>query len=186
MTKLSELISRWNNNDGKPFKGSLIDWDAYNENNHDIGCMCAQGQVLHLVGGWSHERLHNSSQYNADTEAAKLLRISRAHVVLLRTVNDKADGAPAIVLENPSAVIGDQWSKLLDFWWHLDGMTADQWDAARAAARAAAWDAARASNEIQGAKIMSNNGSPFFFLPAFGFANPDCIPDRPANYGVTA
>ena len=180
MTKLSELINRWNNNDGKPFKGSLIDWDAYNGNNHDIGCMCAQGQVLHLVGGWSPERLRDANQHNADTEAAKLLLISRAHAALLRTVNDNADGAPAIVLENPSAVIGDQWSKLLDFWWHLDGMTANQWDDAGAAAGAAAW----ASNEIQGAKILSNNGLPFFFLPAFGFASPDCIPDRPANYGV--
>ena len=180
MTKLLELIARWNTDEGKPYKGSLIDWDAYNGDNHDIGCMCAQGQVLHLVGGWTPERLKDTGQVQADAETAKLLNISRAHAALLRTINDKSDGAPAIVLENPGAVIGDQWSKLLDFWWHLDSLTADQWDAARAAARAAE----RASSEIQGAAILRDKGKPFFFLPLFGLASPDDIPARPANYGV--
>jgi len=232
--KLLELIDRWNTGEGRPYKGSLIDWSAYNRDNHDIGCMCAQGQVLHFVGGWSPERLHNSNQNDADTETAKLLNISRAHAVLLRRVNDNADGAPAIVLENPGSVLGDEWSKLLDFWWHLDTMTAKQWDAvgevawssvewdvASHAARVAggdfAWEtalavagtarvvsasarttvrdfastplttplnAAGASREIQGLKILSKNETPFFFLPAFGFASIDDIPARPVNYGV--
>jgi hypothetical protein len=57
------------------------------------------------------------------------------------------------------------------------------WDAARAAARAAAgdaaWDAARAAaratNEIQGAAVMRAQGLPFFFLPLFGFADPEAV-----------
>ena len=64
----------------------------------------------------------------------------------------------------------------------------DERAAACAAARAAAWDAAgdaaEASNEIQGANILRRDGKPFFFLPLYGFATPEDIPARPANYGV--
>ena len=223
MTTLTELINRWNTDEGKPYKGILIDMDAYNEDPTNPGCMCAQGQAMHLIGGWTPERLNFLGQSDADIETAKLLGISRAHAVLLRITNDKADGAPAVVLTDPGAILGDQWSKLLDFWWHLDGMSAAAraaasaaardaardaaedaaWyaaedaavDAARdaagaaaggaagGAARTAAWDAAGASNEIQGAEILRRNGKPFFFLPIFGFASPDEIPARPANYG---
>jgi len=48
-------------------------------------------------------------------------------------------------------------------------------DAARAAAWAAARAAARATNEIQGASVMRAKGRPFYFLPMFGFANPEAI-----------
>ena len=119
--------------------------------------MCAQGQVLHLIGGRSKEWLREVAQQEADIETARLLNISRAHAVLLRQINDSVDGAPSIVLTAPGKVLGDQWSKVLDFWWHLDGLTRKQWDAARqaerasegaaawAAARDAAWDAAGAA-----------------------------------------
>ena len=57
------------------------------------------------------------------------------------------------------------------------------WEAARVAAGeaagAAAWEATRvaagASNEIQGAAVMRTNGQPFFFLPLFGFADPEAV-----------
>jgi len=62
------------------------------------------------------------------------------------------------------------------------------WDAARDAAWVAAWNAVRvnawdgvtaaaraASAEIQGAAIMRKNGTPFFFLPLFGFADPEAV-----------
>ena len=212
MTQISDLIARWNTAEGRPYKGSLIDWSAYQADADNIGCMCAQGQVLHLVAGWTPDRLHNVAQAEADLETAKLLNISRAHAVLLRKINDSVDGAPAIVLTDPGKVLGDQWSKLLDFWAYLDGLTGAQWDAAWSAswsaardaawsaawdaagdaagdaARDAAWSAARgaawASSEIQGAAIMREKGQPFFFLPIFGFASPDDIPSRPTNYGV--
>ena len=143
MTKITDLIDRWNTNEGKPYKGSLIDKASYEDGN--LSCMCAQGQVLHVVGGWDAERLADTDQAEADAETAKLLNISRAHAVLLRNINDKIDGAPAIVLTDPGAVLGDQWSKLLDFWWYMDTLNAEGWRkvaAARAAARAAAWDSA--------------------------------------------
>jgi hypothetical protein len=233
-TTYADLLTRWQTDEGKPYKGSLIDWDAYGADPDNIGCFCAQGQALHLLAGWTPQKLRDVPQVEADAETAKLLNISRAHAVLLRAINDKTDGAPAIVLTDPGKVIGDQWSKLLDFWAHLDGLTNEQWDAAwaaaRDAARAAAWDAAwaaawaaardaagaaawdaawdaawaaaraaawdaawaaardaaGAAAEIQGADILCAQGRPFFFLPAFGFASPDDIPARPADYGIAA
>lgn len=201
-----ELLDRWNTDEGKPYKGKLIDMAAYAKNHGNPGCMCAQGQVLHSLGGWSVEQLANAEQNSADEATASLLNISLAHAILLRQINDNADGAPAIVLTDPGKVLGDQWSKLLDFWAYLDGMTYAAYDAARAAAwaasgaaagaaaRVSAYDAARAAAyyaagdayEIQGAEILRRNGKAFFFLPAFGFASLDDIPARPSNYGIPA
>lgn len=235
--QLSEIIERWNSGDGKPYKGQLIDWSAYEADPDGISCMCAQGQVLYSLGGWSPDKLRDTEQAEADRETAKLLNISVAHAILLRNVNDKVDGAPSIVLTDPGKVLGDQWSRLLDFWWHLDQMTPEQWvaardaaggaardaarDAARGAARVAAWDAAwgaawdaargaagvaawgaaraaagvaawdaaraaagHAASEIQGARILREKG--FYFLPLLGFADPEAIPARPADYGQSA
>jgi hypothetical protein len=48
-------------------------------------------------------------------------------------------------------------------------------DAAGDAARDAAWAAAGASNEIQGAAVMRAKGQAFYFLPLFGFADPEAV-----------
>jgi hypothetical protein len=249
MTTVTDIIARWDSGDGKPYKGSLIDWSAYEADTDSIGCMCAQGQVLHLIGGWSPTKLRDADQENADKATAKLLNISIAHSILLRSINDSVDGAPSIVLTHPEKVLGDQARVVLAFWLHLDGMKAEDWkkvaaawaaardaardaawaaardaawdaawDAARAAAWDAAWDAARAAawaaawaaaraaardaawaaaraaardaayacSEIQGARLMRERGKPFFFLPMFGFAEPEAIPALPADYGVSA
>jgi hypothetical protein len=188
---IEELLDSWPGN--IPFKGSLIS---------DDGCMCAQGQVLHLVGGMSPDDLRRIEQAEADRKVAELMGISRAHAVLLRQVNDSQPGAPTCVIREPEKVLGSEARTVLAFWRHLDAMTADDWqrvvkaraaawaaaraaagDAARAAAWAAARDAARAaagaaagaSNEIQGAAIMRELGQPFFFLPMFGFATPEDV-----------
>jgi hypothetical protein len=208
---IQPLIDRWQTDDGKPYKGTLIDMDAYNADPSDFGCMCAQGQILHHAG-WDVHRLNWVAQKEADCEVAKLLNISISHAVLLRIVNDWADGAPAVVLTDPGAVLGGQWSKVLDFWWYFDTMTKAAQAAAWAAAGEAAWEAAaeatwkaaleaageaalraagqagwgyaaQAAWEIQGAEIMRRDGKPFYILPSFGFASPDDIPARPADYG---
>ena len=208
---IQPLIDRWQTDEGKPYKRDLIDMDAYNADPSNPGCMCAQGQVLHHAG-WDVRRLHHVEQEEADREVAKLLNISNAHAVLLRIVNDNADGAPAVVLTDPGAVLGGQWSKVLDFWWHLDTMSSAAWEAAWTAAGEDAWVTAGAASrgvagevalevaleaageaawkvareaawEIQGAETMRRDGRPFYFLPTFGFASPDDIPARPANYG---
>lgn len=169
MTTLTtdELLARWPTD--IPFKGELIS---------DDGCMCAQGQVLHYIGGMAPEALRNIEQTEADRATARLLGISRAHAVLLRRVNDSMPGAPTCVLTEPEKVLGDQARRVLAFWRHLDRMSGNDWrkkDAARAAAGDAAGVAAGASNEIQGAAIMRERGQPFFFLPLFGFATPEEI-----------
>jgi hypothetical protein len=208
---IEQIIARWDSGDGKPYKGSLIDWDAFKADPENMGCMCAQGQVLALAGGWDYAELRDTEQSEADIATAKLLNISRAHAVLLRQINDKADGAPSIVLTDPGKVLGDQWSKLLDFWWLFHSYSAADWrkvNAARHAARHAAWaaicagpwdaawdaaeDAARdaagvaagrAAREIQGYDLLIERGHKPFFLPMFGFAAPADIPARPADYG---
>ena len=151
-TTIQEIITRWDSGDGKPYKGRLIDWRAYEDDPENTGCMCAQGQVLSLVGGWGPQKLRDTAQSIADAETAKLLNISRGHAILLRNINDKADGSPSIVLTDPGRVLGNQWSKLLDMWWLFDNYSAKAWrkvaaarDAAGAAARDAAWDAAWAA-----------------------------------------
>jgi hypothetical protein len=182
--ELNELLTRWGTDEGKPYKGSLIDMGSYAPGN--VSCMCAQGQALHLLAGWTPEQLRDAEQAEADLATAKLLNISRAHAVLLRSVNDTQDGAPAIVLTHPERIIGDNARTVLAFWLALDGFTLEQWGAAGDAAWAAAGVAARASNEIQGANLMRDRGQPFYFLPLFGFANPEAIPPLPADYGVPA
>ena len=234
--QIAAILARWATDEGKPYKGSLIDMDAYKASPDNIGCMCAQGQVLHLVGEWTPERLNHTQQSEADAETAKLLKISSSHAVLLRQINDSIVGAPAIVLTSPGKVLGDQWSTILDFWYALDRLPSaaeesvwkapgaetwgyaggdaanDAWEAAKEAAgtvarnsawKAAwgsagsaswaaagcgaatdAWDASGASNEIQAAKIFRRNDKALYFLPLFGFANPEDIPERPADYGM--
>jgi hypothetical protein len=49
------------------------------------------------------------------------------------------------------------------------------WAAAGAAAGEADLAAARATNEIQGAAFMRANNQPFFFLPLFGFSDPESV-----------
>jgi len=153
--------------------------------------MCAQGQALHFLDKKSVQELRNIDQSKADERVAKLFGISLAHSVLLRIVNDEQEGAPSNVIRNPEQVLGDQAHIVLAFWRHLDLLTEAVGAAARAAAgeaageaareaaRAAAWAAGRvaagASSEIQGAVVMRAKGLPFYFLPLFGFADPEAV-----------
>jgi hypothetical protein len=178
-TTVDELLDWWPGN--IPFKGKLISED---------GCMCAQGQVLHLLGGYSADDLRHIKQAEADRKTAAIMGISVAHAILLRQVNDKQPGAPTCVIREPEKVLGGEAQKVLAFWRHLDRMSGKDWrnvakaraaawsaagDAAWSAAWAAAGAAAWATSEIQGAAIMRERGQPFFFLPMFGFADPDAV-----------
>ena len=148
---LTAILTRWATDEGRPFKGQLIDMQAYKADPESLSCFCAQGQVLHLIGGWDADRLMTTTQDEADNATAKLLGISSTHAVLMRNINDSIDGAPAIVLTHPERVLGDQAQTVLAFWRYLDRMTQVQWTVARKAARAAAgaavaWDAAWAAS----------------------------------------
>ena len=176
-TTVEELLDYWPEN--IPFKGKLVSDDG--------SCMCAQGQALHFLGNLTVNELRNINQLAADRQVAKLFGISVAHSVLLRIVNDQQEGAPSCVIRNPEQVLGDQAQIVLAFWRHIDCMTPAAWEAAweaareaageaaGEAAREAAWEAAWASNEIQGAAVMRAKGLPFFFLPLFGFLDPEAV-----------
>jgi hypothetical protein len=137
------MVARWNDPKARPlFKGRLIDGD---------GCCCAQGDVLRMCG-WSDRKLRKTKQRDADCEVAARLGISRAHAVLLRRINDSADGCPQDVLAHPERILGDQAARVLSFWRRLDSLTEEHWAAVRATAvRAAlgtaAWHAACAATE---------------------------------------
>lgn len=145
---IDSIVARWTDPSRRPlFKGELIHIDG------DTVCRCAQGDILHLAG-WADERLASVDQSEADAAVAALLGISRAHSILLRNVNDSADGCPQDVLVAPERVLGPHAHLVLAFWHHLDAMTADDWGrvtAAMAAGTAAwttrdiAWDAAEAA-----------------------------------------
>jgi len=168
-TTVEELLDYWPGN--IPFKGSLVSDDG--------SCMCAQGQALHYLGGLTVEDLRSIDQRVADRKTAELFGISRAHAVLLRIVNDNAEGAPACVIRNPEQILGDQAKTVLAFWRCLDHTSEAAWAAARAAAWGAVggedWAAVWATHEIQGAAVMRAKNQPFFFLPLFGFADPDAV-----------
>ena len=192
-TTIEELLDYWPGN--IPFKGNLVSEDG--------SCMSAQGQALHFLDGLTVDELRSIDQFAADSQVAKLFNISLTHSCLLRIVNDGQKGAPSSVIRNPEQVLGDQAQVVLAFWLHLDRMAPAAWAAAKEAARAAAWAAAgvaageaawvaareaarvaawaaawaaaRASNEIQGAAVMRANSQPFFFLPLFGFADPEAV-----------
>jgi hypothetical protein len=145
MQTIEQIIARWDSGEGKPYKGKLIDARAYNgdgvEPPTDIGCMCAGGQVLHLLGGWTPRMLMDSWQDAADKAVAQILGISKIHAILLRNVNDSVDGSPSIVLTHPELVLGDQAPAVLAFWRHLDAVSRERWDAAMDAAMDADGDA---------------------------------------------
>ena len=192
-TTVDQLLDYWPGH--IPFKGALVSQDG--------SCMCAQGQALHFLAGLSVGQLREIKQDEADRRVAEIFGISRALAVLLRIVNDGQPGAPSCVIRNPEQVLGDQAPAVLAFWRHLDRMTratrAAAWEAAReaawaaareaageaaraaagaaarAAAGAAAWAAAGATCEIQGAAVMRERNQSFFFLPLFGFADPEAV-----------
>ena len=150
--ELQELLAKWDSNEGRPFKGSLIDMRAYEASPDSLGCMCAQGQVLHVVRKMSALEISSIEQKKADELVMETLGISRGHAILLRQVNDKVDGAPSIVLTHPEKVLGEHAQLVLAFFKYLDSMDDAEWQkylaawaATRDAAGAAAWDAAGAA-----------------------------------------
>jgi hypothetical protein len=141
------LLEFWKHPRNIPFKGVLISDDSLNlnEGEEPATCMCAQGQALYMVGGYTEEDLRNIEQKEADKEVARLLGISVAHSVLLRQINDGQPGAPSDVLTNPEKYLGKNYETVLNFWWTMDSLTETQWNEVARRYRAldpAAWDAA--------------------------------------------
>jgi hypothetical protein len=125
---IDELLDYWPGN--IPFKWKLVSDDG--------SCMCAQGQALHFLGGYTVNELRDINQRDADLQVARIFGISLAHSILLRSINDTQDGAPTCVIRNPEQVLGDQAQTVLAFWRHLDRMTPADREAVREAVREAA------------------------------------------------
>lgn len=117
---LEDLINYWNSDQGKPYKGSLIDWDTYVKDPENLGCMCAQGQVLATLAHITPSALDETDQEAADIHVAEILGIPVGQAILLRDVNDTVAGAPASVLTNPEEYLGPNALKVLAFWHWLD------------------------------------------------------------------
>lgn len=150
----AEIVARWESRERPLFKGCLIDTKGP-PGPDGRPCCCAQGDILRCAGVTDDE-LREMEQRDADRRVAEELGISVAHAVLLRTVNDKTDGAPQAALKASGlrTILGPNWRLVLAFFRHLDAMTADQWASVRCAgasawesagARARAWASARAS-----------------------------------------
>lgn len=139
---LDPRLAHWDTLEGRPYMGELFNHARWRADPNDLGCMCAQGQVLTQIAGWTIEMLQDVDQSEADIATAKAYNISVAHSVLLRQINDSVPRAPSIVLTDPGKVLGDQWSKLLDFWWFCDHMDDAAWDSTWDDTRDSTWDAA--------------------------------------------
>jgi hypothetical protein len=148
-TAAETILAFWKEPRNIPFKNSLISSEPPKDGEEPTTCMCAQGQVLYKIGGYSEEELRSTEQTKADREVARLLGISVAHSVLLRRINDGEPGAPSDVLTNPEKYLGENYHAVMKFWRFIDSLTADQWEevarryrALDSAAWSAAWNAA--------------------------------------------
>jgi len=135
-TAAKTLLAFWEDPRNIPFKSSLISEEPPGDGKEPTTCMCAQGQTLHIVGGYSEKDLRNTTQSKADREVARLLDISVAHSVLLRLINDGKPGAPSDVLISPEKYLGKNCHAVMKFWWFIDSLGKGQWDEVASRCRA--------------------------------------------------
>jgi hypothetical protein len=120
----------------------------------------------------------------------------QAHIVLAlwrhldrMTPTQRAAARAAAEADDWAAAEADDWAAAWAADWAAAEAAAEAaaqaaaegacWDNAQAAAEGACWDnaqaAAGATNEIQGAAVMRAKGQAFYFLPLFGFADPEAV-----------
>jgi hypothetical protein len=181
------MVAFWEDPQNIPFKGKLISED---------GLMSAQGQTLHLEGGYTVEQLQKMSQFDADRYTARILGISVVHSELLKYVNDKFPGAPQDVLTNPEKYLGPNHQEVLRFWVHVETLSDEAhnryWDLdwedkekssdlaicaclctiGRDKTKVVFYSSGlyeEATAELVGYHILMEKGIPLTFVPLFGF-----------------
>lgn len=113
------LVQTWDH--AHPLQGSLVAIDRYEQNPADLSCMCAQGQLLYAFGNFDPYQLRDMAAWESDDLLASLMNISLGHAVILRAANDfSLSSNPAVALLNPSAILGQNWSQILDLLWAAD------------------------------------------------------------------
>jgi hypothetical protein len=127
-TAAETLLAFWEDPRNIPFKSSLISEEPPGDGKEPTTCMCAQGQALYKIGGYTEDDLRIIEQSKADREVARLLVISVAHSVLLRLINDGQPGAPSDVLTSPEKYLGKNCHAVMKFWWAMDGLSQGQWN----------------------------------------------------------
>jgi hypothetical protein len=198
-TAAETLLAFWEDPRNIPFKNSLISSEPSKDGDEPTTCMCAQGQALYKIGGYTEDDLRSIAQDKADREVARLLDISVAHSVLLRSINDGQPGAPSDVLTSPEKYLGKNCHAVMKFWWFVDGLSQGQWkevvrrydaidgDAGIATVIAAngAWNAAgiatvngawiAANGAWNAARIATVNGAGYGAVAAAGYATHELI-----------
>lgn len=126
-TAIETMLKFWEDPRNTPtVKGFFIKDDPPKEGEPITACMCAQGQVLHIIGGYSPEALKEIEVHEGEQEVAKLLGISLTHSILIQMVNDRRDDPSPEVLSNPEKFLGENYQKVLDFWVAIDQLTTSQ------------------------------------------------------------
>jgi hypothetical protein len=195
-TTVEELLDYWPGN--IPFKGSLVSDDgscmcAQGQALHFIDGMSAD-DLSNLEQEEADKRV--AELFGISRAHAVLLRRVNdtedgAPSVVIRNPEKVIGDQAHIVLafwRHLDRMSPDDWITLASA---RASARASAWDSARDSAgdsaRASAgdsagdsaWDSARdsawATNEIQGAAVMRAKGLPFFFLPLFGFADPEAV-----------
>lgn len=126
-TKLvKRLVEKWSQPGGLPGKG----YELVREENGLSPC--AQSEAIMLSRGigvmdfqafWKGLSTYGSSGLNLDKVTAKTLGISVVHSILLRRFNDLSSQNPAIVLNEPEKVLGENWDKVLEFWHFVSSLS---------------------------------------------------------------
>lgn len=127
---VNKLIKKWSSPNGLPAKG-------YELVRQDGGLSpCAQSEAIMLSKGMGTMDLEAFLKggmsaidgSNLDKITAKALNISLIHSILLRRFNDLSSQSPAVVLNEPERVLGNNWAKVLEFWHFIDSIPKDQWE----------------------------------------------------------
>ena len=203
----SDIIARWSDPESRPlFKGSLIDADGCCCAQGDIlRTYCGwDDDDLRADGAQKKADKEVAERLGITTFQSVLIRIVNDRKdgcpqdVLANPEKVIGDQAPVML------AFARHLDRMTHEQWYAARYAA--MDAARYAARYAAMDAAMdadrcaamyaamdadrcaaryasyAMNEIQGASIMRANGTPFYFLPLFGFADPEAVMAEDAKH----
>jgi hypothetical protein len=127
---IKELTKKWSQLEGMPGKG----YELVREENGLSPCaqseaiMISKGMgVMDFQAFWKGLTYGNSG-LNLDEVTAKTLGISVIHSILLRRFNDLSSQSPAIVLNEPEKILGENWGKVSEFWHFVDSITQGQWE----------------------------------------------------------
>ncbi len=203
----SDIIARWSDPNSRPlFKGSLIDADGCCCAQGDILRTYCGWSDDDLRAGGAQDKADKevAARLGITVFQSVLIRIVNDRKdgcpqdVLANPEKVIGDQAPVML------AFARHLDRMTHEQWYAAGYAARYaaWSAARyaawSAARDAAWDAAGyaamdaamdaaryaayAMSEIQGASIMRANGTPFYFLPLFGFADPEAVMAEDAKH----